>query len=344
MRRFRKILTATAASAIAFTAFADASFAARPVKQSTTLPSFRLAAVNEFAAAQPTATGKQLLELRVHDGKVYAGYGDYGANTGPITVSSYSPGASAFTSEAVSQTEAIYNLREINGKLFAPAIDPHGEVSDYAVGGPWEDRKGPGAWHVFDMVTLTGTDLWMVGSHGNDAVAWRSLDGGTTWNESLRVAPQSAGDYARFYFAGVLKGTLYVQAADMSGGTHPKSRMTTGAEWSEGPALLAAGEIGSKATEFNGKLVFHAFGHGYQASIKAFDGRRARSIAMGYDVEVANGAVYVLASDGTVSRTSDFRKLASVAKAPTTARALTATSQSVFVGTTTSELLVADVL
>lgn len=35
------------------------------------------------AASQPTAIGQRILDLELLKGRLYAGFGDYGANTGP---------------------------------------------------------------------------------------------------------------------------------------------------------------------------------------------------------------------------------------------------------------------
>src|SRR4051794_3154575 len=58
-----------------------------------------LRTVNEWAASQPTAWGKPLMELRAWKGRVYAGYGDYDGNTGPIQIASIGEGDNAFQPE-----------------------------------------------------------------------------------------------------------------------------------------------------------------------------------------------------------------------------------------------------
>ncbi|HEX7168294.1 MAG TPA: hypothetical protein VF230_15045, partial [Acidimicrobiales bacterium] len=248
------------------------------------------------AAAQPTSTGRAIADLQVWDGKVYMGYGDYGANTGPITVSSFEPRRGVVSDEFVQDTEAVYNYRAIGNRLIAPSIDPR-VAADYAAGGPWAEASVAGASHVFDVATLTGTDLWMVGSKDMDAVAWRSLDGGTTWAEVLRVAPRTTGDHARFYFAGVLNGRLYVHATDAGTGAHPASNVFDGASWSEGPALISGYTRGWRPVEFNGELVYTANPQN-TGRVHAFDGSASRIIGMGRDIEVTPRKLYLLDSWG----------------------------------------------
>jgi hypothetical protein len=335
--RTRQVTRFIAAVAIISAGLVAPAGAAR--RASAPLPTFTFLADHPWAEAQPTATGRQIVDLQEHDGRIYAGYGDYSANTGPITIASIGAGETAFEAEAVSDTEAIYNYRPLNGKLFAPATDPRFSA-DYASDGPWADTTGIGAWHAFDMATLTGTDLWIVGSQGNDAVAWRSLDGGTTWTEALRVNPQPGGGYSRFYFAGVLGGKLYVQAHDANLGAHPTSMVFNGGAWAAGPALIEGSEPGWRPVEFNGSLVFATWGQGYASTIKVFNGRRTTAVGLGYDVTVDGNSVFILDNNGTLQKTNDLRKFVPVAQAPASARSVEVSGTSAYVGTASGELLV----
>lgn len=341
MHRSRHIRRAVIAL-FAISALLTSSVGAAPRSKGTAPATFAEVAAHPWAQAQPTSTGRQLLDLQAFEGRIYAGYGDYSANTGPITIASFTPGEVSFAAEAVSDTEAIYNYRPVNGQLLAPATDPK-IAADFAAGGPWTDRAVVGAWHAFDMATLTGSDLWLVGSHGLDAVAWHSLDGGETWVESLRVPPAMGGGYARFYFAGVLGDRLYVQAHDANTGAQPSSMVFDGLAWTAGPALVSGSEPGWRPVEFNGSLVFHTWGHGFAAAIKKFDGRRTTSISTGYDLTVADGNVYVLGHDGSVRKSADLRRWKTVAQAPASGRSLEVLDGTLYVGTANGELLVATV-
>src|SRR5262249_4211822 len=127
---------------------------------------FDLVGQHPQASAQPTGLGRIIGGLVGWRGQLYTGYGDFGANTGPIPVTSWDPATETFRAHWVSQTEAIYNYRPIGGLLYAPAIDSRVPPADFAVGEPWEDRVPVGTWHAFDMATLTGADLWIVGQQG----------------------------------------------------------------------------------------------------------------------------------------------------------------------------------
>src|SRR5688572_31202652 len=82
-------------------------------------------AVHPDAAAQSTALGQTLQTLKPFNGKLYAGFGDYGVNTGPIAVRAFDPAAGGFGASALTaETEALLIYREIGGRLYAPHIDP----------------------------------------------------------------------------------------------------------------------------------------------------------------------------------------------------------------------------
>lgn len=327
-----------AATAVMFTSVLAAGGVTDAAPQRAT---FRLLTTQQSAAAQPTAVGQQILDLTTFEGKLYAGFGDYGANTGPIPLEGIDPVTGAQSREYVADTEAVYNFRVINGQMHVPSIDPR-VSADYSRGGPWTSTASVGAYHVYDMATLTGTDLWMVGSKGYDAVAWRSLDGGATWTEALTVAPQrpDLGDYSRFYFAGVLNGKLYVQANDARYGAHPTSLAFDGSSWAPAASMISGREFGWKPVEFGGKLVFHANGHGAVAAIKAFDGTSVTVIASGYDVEVAGRQLYVLDDSGAIRSTRNLSRWTLEGTAPAGARSLAASDRQLFVGTATSEIWV----
>jgi len=318
------------------TAGSIATSAAAP--RSATGSAFTLVGSDPGAAAQPTARGKAIVDLQAHGGRIYTGYGDYDANTGPIAVSPYTPGA-GFTTEFVADTEAIYNYREIDGQLVAPSTDPK-RTADFSTGGPWEGHSPLGAYHVFDTASLGAGDRWMVGSQGMDAVAWRSTDGGVTWHVALRVGSQHPehGDFARFYFAGVLDGKLYVQASDAIFGIHPGSHVFDGSQWSDGPSVVGRRGNGFRPVEFNGALYFQTLGQGVLDEIRRFDGRRTASIGLGYDAEVVGNQLLVLTDKGEVRSTLDGKQWRTIATAPQGARSVTVLDGHVYVGTTAGQL------
>lgn len=236
---------------------------------------FELVGVHPQAVEQRTDIGKRLVALFPWRGRLYAGYGDYTANTGPIAISPFDPATGAFEPAWVSDTEAIHNYRPIRDRLYAPATDPRSRA-DYAAGEPWADYEPLTVTHAYDMATLDGTDLWLVGSQGSSAAAWRSLDDGATFArvQSTPAVSGIEGDFARYYFAGVYADRLYLQAYDYAGGAHPGSRVFDGSTWSDGPDLLGARGMGWRPVPFAGRMVYLSWAT--RGVLQAFDGTVVR--------------------------------------------------------------------
>ncbi len=277
--------------------------------------SFEALPDHPHAATQPTDRGRRIGALHGWRGRLYSGYGDYGANTGPIHISPFDPSSGLFEDVLLSDTEAIENFRAIRGRLYAPAIDRR-RKADYAVGEPWQDVSSLGTTHAFDVTTLDGADLWLVGSLGYQAAAWRSTDDGAHWQVARREQPASGidGDFARFYFAGTLAGRLYLQATDYRGGPNPRSKVFDGSAWSDGPNLLLEHGTGWRPVEFAGRMVYQSW---EQAGwLLAFDGKTVRQAVTWpvFDLDVAGPWLYALAGAfgaqgahaGLVVRTADL--------------------------------------
>lgn len=302
-------------------------------------------ATHPQAVTQPTELGRTLATLKSWNGKLYSGYGDYGANTGPISVSPFDGAGFSSEPELIADTEATYAFRAINGKLYAPSIDPR-VSSDVAIatGGSerptWTNPTLVSSSHAFDVATLTGSDLWIVGSQGMSAVVWRSADGGASWQMSLAVGPVSgkSGDFARFYGAGVYGGKLYVQAKDWLGGTQARSKVFDGNTWSDGPNLGSF----NHAESFAGKMIYHSGNHSgtWGGFLNAFDGTvQTRAHPTGiWDYAVEGDTVYVLTIDGWVKKSRDLVSWTQVAAAPSVARSIAVFQSSLYLGGTDSGL------
>jgi hypothetical protein len=211
------------------------------------------------------------------------------------------------------------------------------------VGEPWSDRLPLHSFHVFDAAT-TGTDLWMVGSQGNDAVAWRSLDGGTNWTEVRRVLPpMNSSGFARFYFAGVLGSTLYLQAVDSSGTVTTPLVFDPATGWAPGPDLLPrSGDLGWRPQLFLGRMVYrtHLPTSSSGARLLVFSGVTVtQSLAVPiFDFTVSGAALLALGTDGTVWRTLNLTSWQAVATAPAGSRSIGVVEGRIYVGTATAEL------
>lgn len=308
---------------------------------------FTLAGTDPYVASQSTTTGQAITTLFPWNNQLYPGYGDYNANTGPIQIAPFDPTTNTFSPSLLSATtEAIYNYRSIGGNLYAPAIDPQGSLSNYAYaeGQPWVNavNSGLAGEHIFDVVTLTGSDLWAVGStySNNTATAWRSTDGGQTWTVMLSVPPLSSTDDARFYFAGVYNGKLYLQANDYyCNCAHPTSNVFDGTSWSTGPNLFSTydGE-GWRPIVFAGKLVYRSWAEPYWSYLMSFDGRSDHTITTWqiYDFTVDGSYLYVLTTSGQIYRTTDLSSWSLFATGPSNSQSLAILNGILYLGTANS--------
>jgi hypothetical protein len=298
---------------------------------------------NPFAAAQPTPVGRYLHTLEGWRGELFMGYGDYDENTGPIEISAYNPRRSSYGTKLRFPTEAIELFRPIGDRLYAPATDPRGDGPSAAVAvgkadGHWSNNKDVWMTHVFDIATFDGTDLWLVGSRGTQAIAVRSRDGGHTWATALALAPRSGAekDFARFHFVFAHRGRLYVQAQDRRGGMFPRSKVFDGVGWTDGPDLRPIPNTGAKPLALAGEIVY--FG---ARGVMAFDGgtvRLARAPQTRiHDLVVADEVLYVL--DGReVLGTRDLAWWVSVGTAPAGSTSIGVLDGYLYAGTAESEL------
>lgn len=306
---------------------------------------FELLGKHPDAALQPTTDGRTIATLKAYRGRIYAGYGDANMNTGPIAIRPFDPSSNSFSAPLLSaDTEAIALYREINGSLYAPATDSK-TGQDYALSNAgsalapletWRNEGGLGSSHVMDTFSLTGSDLWMIGSIGWNAVAWRSLDGGNTWAEVLNSPPiYGSGWAARYHLGFTYQGKAYLQATE-HGRPHPTSYVFDGTEWTQGPDLFVDHYIdfGHHPEPFAGKIVFQTF-PGEIAELLAFDGIRSEQVFNGQirDFTVANDKVYVLTMEGDIAASGNLSTWTHVARAPRLTSSITVLGNEMYVGT-----------
>jgi hypothetical protein len=173
-------------------------------------------ATHPSAVNQPSLASQMLNSLIYYDGKVYSGYGDYNSNTGPIDIHPFNPTTNSFEPSAMTfQSESIGGWRVINDKLYTVTTDPtcgalcSAGYAEYESGGEWQLKTPVNAFHIFDMATLTGDDLWLFGSNGSgdgQSAIWRSLNGEDDWQ-----AVRTGSSGARYYWGASLNNSMYVQ-------------------------------------------------------------------------------------------------------------------------------------
>ncbi|MES2970896.1 MAG: Ig-like domain-containing protein [Patescibacteria group bacterium] len=311
---------------------------------------FTLVGTHPQASQQSSALGKSLLTLQAWNGHLYAGYGDMYANIPSVAITPFDPATNTFSSSPLinSGTSALYLYRPIGSNLFAPAMDREG-ATDYAKGAldsgneNWRDYTPLDVSHAYDLRTLNGTDLYVVGSQGRDAVVWRSADNGATWAESLRMPTTTS--YYGFYFAGVYNNRLYVQVYDSFNGAQTKSKVFDGSAWSDGPSIISLGGYGFHSEVFNGQMIFQGRLPSEASDLMAFNGTKTTKIFNGtiYNYTIDGAYLYALSSTGVVYRTTDLANWQTVASAPSTSRSIAILNNTIFVGTTDSTLYKQDI-
>lgn len=154
-------------------------------------------------------------------------YGDYPANTGPISIIAVAANGVVTNLLGALPTEQVKRYRVLNGEVWLPSIDPRGAASGFLAtnaGGAWQvvTVAVPGlavVEHMYDVALDPDTgDLLVCGSHSPDtAFVWRSTDGGATWVEELGHATGAADGYNRFYAFRVSEGRLVVSKTNEPG-------------------------------------------------------------------------------------------------------------------------------
>lgn len=227
------------------------------------------------------------------DGYLLFAYGDYGVNTGPISVIGYRPSdGSIVTFLSNLRDERIEDYRVLNdGVIWTCPTDPMGReeatLAHSAPGGvgPWTRVTAavPGkgvAVHLFDVAQATNGDLfvclarnyteaemtsqallpnWNPDAEYNTGLAvWKSTNGGTTWTEDFVDLKNNDG-YYRPYGMIMVNDHLVVPTSD---GTHfvrsPSgswsAKQTSPAIYNYRPIIPATN--GHFATTGNGGVLF----------------------------------------------------------------------------------------
>ena len=301
-------------------ALVSAALLSPPAAADTTAMSFTLLATNPTAAAQPTARGKTIQDLAVKDGLLYTGYGDYDANTGPISVSAMDLATGAFTSLLSAPTEEINVYREISGNLYAPQIDPRlpwtadvGYATDAS--GSWTTKNVTPFIHVFDVASSDGSGLWLAGSisdptgtKGDGAALKRSTDGGATWTIAKRTTSSPApNDFDRNYWVASAGGKIYAKPAIITptpGTTTPIDVWNNGT-WTTIPDpqnLVLASASAKQVAVLGGKVVFPS--GAYIDSSTDSIGQGDTGLGWVLDFAVDGSTLYALSHSG-IARSTD---------------------------------------
>jgi hypothetical protein len=288
------------------------------------------------AVNQPTARGKTINTLQAWHGGLYAGYGDYGQNTGPVAITRFDTTTRTFGAPFWASTEAIEAYRIMYGNLYAPYTDPlrlSAGTPDYAAA-PWRTEvNGFASAHVFDAVDQPSTGaIWMAGSDSGspNGTIWRSTDRGVTWQEMLSVPPPDGdpNNFVRFYFLAAYRGQIIAQPTSRM--LHPMQAFVyENGTWTRRPAL---GYFPYKAKVFAGKLLYQSSPNGAVHALDEGDLHAAEDYVSG------DGAIWVLDRQA-VYKTNDLLTWQQVATAPDRATSIAVQNGAIWVGTSEAEIL-----
>ncbi|HVL33260.1 MAG TPA: hypothetical protein VM600_06730 [Actinomycetota bacterium] len=304
--------------------------------------------VHPQAAVQPTRGGRTLSHLFAFEGRIYAGYGDYGRNTGPIAINPFVPDSGFAGVEHVSQTEAILQFRRVGTSLVAPAVDPvgYGTVgTDYAVKDAhgWRDVDEIGVIHAYDAGGDRDLETLVGAAAERGPAVWRRVDG--EWRiEAPHQFPQSNlylphGGEFRYHFIASFGGQTYVQ---LHGDRW--SRIWNGMRWLPGPNLLPNGGTGWRATVWRESLFYleNGVGNGERngsvdvdtpSRLLRFDGLTPEIVRENvYDVTCDGARCHALDSAGTVWVTQDGQTWSVRAQFPTSARSIAVLDERLYAG------------
>ncbi len=323
---------------------------------------FQYVGTHPQAVTQPdTSTGRRLTSLAAWNGKIYAGYGDWNANTGPMSVTPFDPATNTFAStpEFTADAEQVAIWKTINNKLFAVHIDPRASapysVADASSGKVvWANSPKPFLTHIFGLAEGSSpSELFLVGSldegsaYNEVAKVFRSTDGGATWSESFSVP--SRGGFNRMMFVANLNNTIYVQnysTADFSGSSVQSAAWSySNGTWSKATPI-AQTYSPFNGTTFAGKILAQSGTYG--GSLLAYDGRSTTSVRTNIsDYKVhSDGYVYVLGyfnNDKAVFRSKDLLSWEQVTLAPNRAHSIALLGNTLYIGTHDSELYKAEI-
>lgn len=227
-------------------------------------------------------------------------YGDYNEYP-PNIIASYSPADNTFRLEHSTGSDALDLFRVLDGKLFAPSVDPihYEDFRDFSFLTPglgWRDAAPIGAFHLYDAAQV-GSTLYLCGARGPDdtssaaALLFRSIDGGRSWLAS-------GGTGFRMYWCFALGSKLWTQE-----GYHNGTSFTADTTFSAYQYLYKGTEVpgGGFAIGISGRSPTN----GEAGTLISFDGTTIRTLTSGvYDFTFDGSTLYFLTSSGIRKVTS----------------------------------------
>lgn len=126
-------------------------------------------------------------DIKIWNGQVFRGAGDYDKNSGATPIFAYDIAAQKWQNYGTVPDMAIHGYEVIGGKLCAAGIDPSGgwDMGNYYYlqDGKWKTQRTiPNGIHNFDMMEFDGKIFAGVGTEDADDTVAVSTDGGVSWS------------------------------------------------------------------------------------------------------------------------------------------------------------------
>ena len=126
-------------------------------------------------------------DLKLWNGKLYRAAGDYDKNSGNTIIWAYDIAEQQWQYTFETSDEAIHRFAEIDGKLYAPGVDPteDWDLGNYYVldGAKWTKvRNLPNGIHNYDMVEFDGKIFAGLGVSAPNSPVVMSTDKGQTYS------------------------------------------------------------------------------------------------------------------------------------------------------------------
>lgn len=141
------------------------------------------------APYEPGNVANYVWDVKIFDGKIYRGAGDYDKNSGDTPFITFDLETRRWSAADVATDEAIHCFVEIDGKLYAPGIDSR-DSGGWSLGnyyaledGKWQKvRNVPNGIHCFAMLGFGGKMYLGVGTETVEDTVAVSSDAGKTWS------------------------------------------------------------------------------------------------------------------------------------------------------------------
>lgn len=139
----------------------------------------------------------EVLDLHVHNGRIYCAGGDWGANKGPVPVFAIDPATGSFTNEFTAGTDMISDFKTFSdGRLWAGAVDKKeydpnvGHFFRRELDGTWVARSTcNGANHIWDIAEYGGMFF----------TAGYALSSSADWGETRMANAAPSAEQLRSY-------------------------------------------------------------------------------------------------------------------------------------------------